>query len=276
MKQIGLLFVILAAFLLTVTSCGNRNAGNNSDETSSASVEAQKCAIADSILVLFDSYAKEYGDIPQSEMAVDFKLSDKEKLVKPTYLLDPEIASTMVTKQQKINALAILLVETQVRKAYDLPTDKSSEAIIKLSTELNTPIDLEDAMNFDIPASEKARTIYQTCKERGDLSYFWRFNFALVTEMEYIIANNPDIFFKNVSEENLAFYAERNKSLSAGIRQLAKYDSEMNQLNEFIMSNMVAHNLAVDNQMFRNKEMARQSFKDYKEYFCDIRNNLIF
>jgi len=276
MKGTRLIVILLAVSLFAVASCGNRNSGKTTAESAKASAESQKRVIVDSILAVFDAYAKEYGDIPQSEMVIDFKLTEKEKLVKPTYLLDPDIARTMVTKQQKINTLAILIVETAVRKAYDMPTDKSTEAIVKLSAELNHPIDSDDAVNFDIPSSDKAKILYQSCRERGELSYFWRFNFALVTAVEYVIANNPDTFFNNVSEERLNAFAERDRALSAGIRQLAQYYAEMQMLDEFIRSNMVAHNLSIDNQMFRNKEMAKEAFVEYKPYFCDIRNNMIF
>lgn len=275
MMNIRYLIIALATVsMLSATSCGNRNGQKNSIVTKET-VEVQKSVLADSVLAIFDSLADKFADLPGTDAIMNISLTEKEKLIKPTYLLEPEIANTLVTKQQKINALAIYIIETAIRKAYDMPTDKAVEAIVKLSTELNHPVDIEEAMNFEIPASKKARKIYTTCKERGEISYFWKFDFAFITELQYVIANNPDLFLDKIPDNKWESFVARNKGMTDATRELAKYDGEMNMLDEFIKSNMVAHNIAVDNEMFQNKEMARQTFIEYKLYFFDIRNNLL-
>jgi len=276
MKCSYLILASVSVLVLSSVSCGNRKAVNKTEIISKASIEAQKNVLADSILIICDELAKQYSSIPEAKMALDITLPEKEKLLKPTYLLDPEIARTFVTKQQKVSGMAILIVETVVRKAYDLPYDKSVAAITKLAAELNHPVDPEYAMDPSVPVSEKVRKTYEVCRERGELSYFWQFHFSITTAIEYIIANNPDIFFNNLTEEQWETVASRNETIISAIHELAKYDNEMNLLDEFIRSNMVTHNIAFDNEMFKTKDMARQSFIEYKPYFFDIRNNLLY
>jgi len=52
-----------------------------------------------------------------------------------------------------------------------------------------------------MPLSEKIKKEYEACRERGDLAYFWQFQYAIMIETGYIIAHNPELFFSKITEE---------------------------------------------------------------------------
>ena len=46
----------------------------------------------------------------------------------------------MVTKSQKMNALAILMMERPIRMAYGMPIEEINEVIARFAAEVNYPV----------------------------------------------------------------------------------------------------------------------------------------
>jgi len=212
-----------------MASCKN----TKTTEPTPEEVQQQKVALADSVLSYMDTLADLYFDAASNSfMLKSMELTDAEKMVKPDYLLDPSVANTCVTKSQKINALAIYSVDNSVRKIFGLPCEEVKEVITKLAAEVNHPIDMDLFMS-DFPTSEIVKREYEICKERGDLAYFWQFQFAIIAETSYVIVNNPELFFSRITEEQWQAYRSRTEAIVKAVSELAQYDEEMAALEDF-------------------------------------------
>ena len=176
------LFIALAMVAAMAVSCNNKN--TNTDEANAEVVEAAKTILTDDVLATLDELAKPYingaGKV-EADQIIAANLTKEEKLVKPDYLLNPKDVNTMITKSQKIKALAILILERDIRKAYEMSVDEINETLARLMIELNHPIQLENHEKMSV--LEKATETYNQYKERGELSLYWQFEFALINEM---------------------------------------------------------------------------------------------
>jgi len=270
MKRTLTLIAIMAICSAMMISCKNKKSEPTPEE-----IEAQKVALADSVLAQIDDLVDQFYDAASKSFKLkEFDLTDAEKMVKPDYLLDPSVASTLVTKSQKINALAIYLAELNIRKIYDMPLDETKEVIANLATEVNHPIDA-DILSGDTKTSEKLKREYEVCKERGDLAYFWQYFNAIHYEYSYIIAQNPKMYLGKISDDQWKAFSEVKKTRSNAVRELAKYDDEMAGLKKFIDSNIVFSSKEEAEMVSNSREEAIQYYIENKEKYITRRNDLL-
>jgi len=100
MKKITILTMAVLA-VLTI-SCKN----TKTTEPTPEEIQAQKVALADSVLAQIDEYAEQFSKTRDGYLLNLFALTDEEKIIKPDYLLEPSEVSKFITKTQKVNALA--------------------------------------------------------------------------------------------------------------------------------------------------------------------------
>jgi len=111
-------------------------------------IQAQKVALADSVLTQIDAIANQIFDAGSNSVRFkSMELTENVKMIKPDYLLDLSIANQLVTKSQKVNALGIYIVDYSIRTIYDMPLDEAKEVIIKLATEVSSSFDVEEYIN---------------------------------------------------------------------------------------------------------------------------------
>jgi len=245
MKRTFTLIACVAICCAMMASCKNAKTAEPTPEE----IQAQKVALADSVLAEIDAFANEF--FLASEKDFNFaklELTEEEKMLKPDYLLDPSFANTLVTKSQKVNALAFYIIDCFVRKVYDMPLDEIKEAITKLTAELNHPLDVNVSFDFEMPVSEKVKNTYEECRERGELDYYWQFENAIMVETGYIIAQNPELFFSKITEEQWQGFMSRSKFKNEALAKLSQYDEE------------IAAIMAI-----RAKYRAASSYDDFKE-----------
>jgi len=253
-----------------MVSC--KNARNS--EPTPEDIQTQKQALADSVLSDIDTLADLYFEAASNcFMLKSMELTDAEKMVKQDYLLDPSVANTLVTKSQKINALAAYSVDYSVRKIFGLPCEEVKEVITKLASEVNHPIDMDLFMS-DSPTSEIVKQEYKICKERGDLAYFWQFQFAIIAETSYVILNNPELFFSRITEEQWQAYRSRNEAIVEAISELAQYDEEMATLEDFRIKTRITSQEEWDNSDV-TLESAKQFRIANKDKYIARRNALL-
>ena len=209
-------------------SCNNKKA--NTDEANAEVVEAAKTILADDVLATLDELAQSFIDeTGKFDFAaiISSALTEKEKLIKPDYLLEASQANEMVTKSQKLNALAVLLVERHIRIAYGMPTEETDEVMARFVAEVNDPVSFDDEKSLS--PSEKAKIAYMAHKERGDIADYWQFALAIQVEVDYLISKNVDVVFRNLNEEQYASFTKKFKVVTDAVRTLAKYDSDVKQ-----------------------------------------------
>lgn len=254
MKRTFYLIALVTICSSMIASCVN----NKAKEPAVEEIQQKKQALADSVLAEIDKISEKYVEASATGFRVrGFELTEKEKQIKPDFLLDPALVNTFLTKSQKINAMAIYFVEQGIRKIYDMPQDDATGAIVKLAAELGHPVE-KDFWLSDAPTSEKVKREYASFKEMGDLAYFWQFQNAIILEYDYLVAQNPELFFSKISEEQWqSFYQKRLARLEA-IEELAKYDESMAQVWEFINKNRVTASDEERDQENQSIELAKQ------------------
>jgi len=275
MKQIKTCIFIALAMVaaLTMVSCKNNK---KAKEPSQEEVQEMKQALADTVLAQIDELAERYWNAQEeSSMFINMQLTENEIMVKPDYLLDPKAVDTLITRSQKINALAMLVMDIAVYKVYDMPYDALREAAIKLAVDLNIPFDSEYSTG-DEPVSEKIKATYKACRERGDVSLFWQFEHALVFEGIYILAQNPELFLSKITEEQWQAWAVVKQTRRAAIKELAKYDEEMAQVWEFRNKKFkITASEEEGDRVDRSIEFAKQFYIDNKDKYAIKRNALL-
>lgn len=276
MKKSYLLIALAVVATMTV-SCKNSNSKKSEKQGETKDIVAvAKVILADDVLATIDQLAETYitsaepGDI-LSQVVSD--LNDKEKLLKPDYLLDPAETYNLLTRKQKINALGTMLPERIVREAYDLPMDEFKAAAARLMADVNFPISM-DMVNKEIPFSERVKKAYEVCKERGDLSYFWQFEFAVINSTFYLISRNPDLFLRNVTEEQYLAFDKRFRSLRSALLELAKYDEEIAGVVEMHDKHKSAGNDELD-ERYGTFEGFKQQIVDKKDIYAAVRNEML-
>jgi len=209
---------------LSVVSCKNKK---TDQELTAEEVQEQKVALSDTVLAKIDSLAINYFDAKDGAFTIFNRvLTDAGVMDKPDYLLDPSVAYTLVSKSQKINAMAIYCIDYAVRKVYDMPVDETKAAIARLSLDLGHFISTDEYDSGE-PISSLIRKAYERHKEEGLLYCFWQLEYAMLAEMDYVIASAPGLFFYKVSDEQWVNTTKAWGELIAAIAEMAPYDEEM-------------------------------------------------
>jgi len=269
MKRTLSLITLVAICSAMMVSCKN----TKSNEPTSEEIQAQKAALADSVLALIDNISNQYITLSDSGDFIYYtELSDEEKIVKPDYLLDLGEADNFINQNQKENALAIYYVEYFVRLVYDMPTDEAKEVIAKLAADVNYPSGI-DVYSYDRTNSEVATDIYNAFKERGEVDVYWQYVNALLDETAYLLAKNP-VFLEKASEEQYAALYKEFECLASAIQILAPYDEEMKLITDTnsTLSEEYWENMKED---FSSIETAKKVCESDKYNFIARRNALL-
>jgi len=272
MKKTYILIALAIVAALSIVSCKNNK---KAKEPTQEEVQEMKQALADSVLAQIDALASEYITAYENGVRLRaFELTGTEKLVKPDFLLDPKEASTFVTKSQKVNALAFYIVDYGVRMIYGMPLEEAKEAIVKLAVDVNFPFDT-DQYEANAPLSERIKAEYEECKERGELAYFWQFQYAIIAETDYIISHNVDLFFSQITEDQWLSFYQNLEADRAAIEILAEYDADMSAFKDFIDKTRVTSSDKEKEDILTSIETSKQFFAANREKQYAIRNALL-
>ena len=185
--------VFALAVCLAVTACFNRQK-KTADPAEKSEAELMAEAV---VKIQLDSIAEEIGKLqPVSVVKCvrdgEVVLTDAEKAVKPDYLADPAYAKDLQTLAQKYRAVAILGVDAEIAKLYEMPTADYDAALVKLYADINDPSikEFNEAGTLQV-ALEKS---YITAKANGRQYFFWEAATAALVEQAYIASRNIDKF----------------------------------------------------------------------------------
>lgn len=276
MKKIYALITIATAFAFLMTSCQGDEQKTSTQNNIKKSIQEQ--TLADSVITKLEKIATKYIKNTDSTPLQSFaKLTNEDKMVKPDYLLDPAEASKFITKKQKVNGLAIYSVDYFIRQIFDMPLNETKEAIAKLAAEVNHPIDFETTINWgENLSTEKVKKLYNLCKERGELTYFWQYENAVIREIDYLLAKNPN-FFGKLSEKEWQAHLAQWATIKEALGTLAEYDDEMKQAAELANIN---NDKDMDDETFISKffadiKTATETYKQDIFHFIRTRTMLI-
>jgi len=257
MKRTLTFFACVAICCVMAVSCKNAKTAEPTQEE----VQAQKVALADSILVIIDEIvendAKLYGQQHNPLLCV---LTDEEKLVKPDYLFDHDKINQLVTKEQKANALGILIADYSIRLAYEMPLDETKAAMGRLAAELNIPFNTDEINGEKL--SDKLRNTYEQMKENGDVELYWKIQRAIYVSSNYFISRNPELFFGKVSADVWDTFRRRSRCLAAAVVAIASVDAS------FAPESTVAKYKKLMDKSYSS------SLNDVKEYYINDADSL--
>lgn len=263
-------FAMVAA--LTVASCKN----NRKVKAPAADeILEQKQAIADSVLSVIDNLIVGYQEAAdKGDISLELVLSDKDKMVKPDCFLDPNLAPTFVTKEQKTTALGYYLIDYIFRIAYDMPVEANKEAIFRLAADVNYPVNLDKLFDGSfVPSSDIIKQEYSVYKDRNDLASFWSLQFAFGTEIAYVLSFNPELYYKYISNETNAAYNSQGEYLYEAVKLLAPYDEEAKTIYDFYVG-WYGEGSDIDiDDGYETIESSIVSYKEESDKYVQFRND---
>lgn len=254
MKKV--LYAVMAiAVVLSVASCKNNNKKQAQEaEAADYSEATAEKILADEINVdlanLVES-AKKIKPVAFLKTQKDGKLvlSDKEKKVKPAYLLAPEAANDLVTLSQKYRAVGMLTSDKIIAELYEMPTNIFNEAIFALLKDINDPA-LEAFFTLPPMDIETNREAFATFVDdefnEGRINFFWEGIAALTVEQVYILSQNIDKFLPAFTDETAADITYNFVCLHDGLTKTVNASPEMESLNEILTPLYVINAITVD------------------------------
>jgi hypothetical protein len=251
MKKLSFFAVAFAAMLFT--ACG----GNKSAQPEQADAEKS-----------FDSLAAEVGKLKQLPFLQTgengIKLTDKEKQVKPEYLVAPSVAENATTLAEKYRMLSALSVDKNIAALYDMPVADYEAAIAKLTADINDPSfkDIEAETLY-----ETGQKLYDAMNENGRINYFWQMVSGSLVEDIYVMSQNTDKFLTAFDDEAAANVTYRIVLLSDAVKRLAEYDSDFEPVAKAVEALEPLNAISVD--------QLKTQLAETKEKIAEARNALI-
>lgn len=223
--------VFALAICLAVTSCFNRQ-----KKTADPAVKSEAELMAEAVVkIQLDSIAEELGKLQPVAVVKCIRngevvLTDAEKASKPDYLADPAYANDLQTLAQKYRAVAILGVDSEVAKLYDMPTSDYDAALVKLYADINDPSikEFNEAGTLQV-ALEKS---YVTAKANGREYFFWEAATTALVEQAYIVTRNIDKFIVAFDDKSASDFSYNVILLTDAIDKLASVNAEYVKLND--------------------------------------------
>lgn len=247
------LTVLLLAALLVVPSCKNQNKGSNNDQgkepVTAEEILSEELKVNVSNLA---ESAKKMKRIPFATKKADgsFALTEKEKMVKPDYLLDPATANDLISFSQKYRVIAMLGADLMITNLYDMANTEYKNAINKILVDLN-----DDALNqiASIDWSmeneyfqEDFDTFVEEEYKAGRENFFWESTASFLVEQVYILTRNIDKFMPMFTDETAADVTFDFVCVHEGLVQMIAKYPEMSSLNEVLEPLYVINAITVD------------------------------
>jgi len=237
MKKILVPILMLSA-LLFVQSCSCESENERKERAKAAAeaeqntqLEADKQVVRDEIDALIAA-TEGIRMAPFVTATEDgrFVLTEKEKMVKPNYLIDPATTGKLVTLSQKYHVCAMLAVDMVIANLYDMPLVDMKEAEAKLLLDLNdeafnnfanTPWhDLETASDAMVMTIEDEYAA-------GRQDFYWEAVAASFIEQLYIITRDVDKFMPMFTDESVYNFTYNFVYLREGLMTLVSHNPEM-------------------------------------------------
>lgn len=272
-KSLLLASVVIAACL---SSCGNNN-GNKSEKNEQNEVVSAQNALNDEInqeavKTEFDNLKISVSKIRMAPFVSStedgrIQLTEKEKMVKPDYLINPSIVGKLVTLSQKYHVTSMMAADLVIANLYEMPTVDMKEAIAKLLLDIND----EAFTNFantpwsDLEgASDALQFLIEEEYEAGRQYLFWDALAASLVEQLYIMTRNVDKFMPMFTDETVEDFTFNFICLHEGLLTMADTNEEMSSLHNVLEPLYAINAVTVDqfreqlNQLGGEIEKCRQ------------------
>lgn len=270
--------LILAVALIAVPSCKNK--GQKGKEASAVNTENidfndKEQVAAELVKVEAQNLIEAASKIKPAPFASAkqdgrISLTAKEKLVKPDYLLNPDVVKGLVTFSQKYRVISMLAVDKAIADLYEIPGNEYNNAILTVLTDLgdeaistfaSTPwIDLETSKDAMKNLAEDEYAAGRQC-------YFWEGVAAILVEQVYVITRNIDKFMPMFTDETASDVTFNFICLHEGLKSVVDLNPEMASLNESLDVLYKINAISVD--------QLRSQLMEIKDEIVTIRESLL-
>lgn len=195
--------------------------------------------------------AKGIKSVPFLKSQKDGKiaLSAKEKMVKPSFLMKADIATGLVTLNQKYRAVGILSSDKAIAELYEMPVGAYGEALFKLLTDINDPalMDFYTLPSIDIESNKEAFGVFVDGEvAEGRINYFWEGVTAGLVEQIFILTRDIDKFMPMFTDELASDITYNFVCVHDGLTKTVNATPEMASLNKILEPLYVINAISVD------------------------------
>lgn len=271
MKKI--IFALLAISIVLFSSCGN-NQGKKKTTKEATKTSVQEQYITADLKIKLDSLVSamnQLGMLPIFQSAEQGKitLTEKEKKVKPNYLLPVYKANELTTLTQKYRAAMMYRVDLAIAELYGMPTADYKQTLAKLMVDINNPAFTQDL-------NEKAKNgemkdiitkVYNEELENGTINFFYEAAVAGIVEQLYVLTKNIDKFIVCFDDQSASEITYRFTLVHDGIVSLIPYHPEMQSLDTVLQPLYVINAI--------NVKQLRDQLMELKGEIDVIRNSLL-
>lgn len=240
MKKLSIVLIALA--VIALPSCKNNTKKAENAEAKDY-VDATAAELAEeSLKVEFQALmesAKKIKPVPFIKAQNDGKLvlSEKEKMVKPDYLIPASSVNNLATLYQKYRAVGMLTADKNIAGMYDMPVTEYNEAIFKLLTDINDPAlkEFYTLPSIDIESDREAFSLFVDQEYEADrANFFWDGSAAGMVEQLYILTRDVDKFMPMFTDELAADITFNFVCFHDALSKMVEAYPEMASLNEVL------------------------------------------
>lgn len=245
--------ICLCVFSLLAVSCRNRGVRPPEQKEPHIVTAKEEMISKDMQVNLQNMIESAKGMKPLSFVSKDgdgsITLSDKEKMVKPDYLLPPSVASAAVTLAQKYSILEMLCVDRTVMELYDMPTDELDAQLARLLADINDPamqrfISSERDSGCAFPAEAHAKLVEEEYNSNR-ANFFWQGESSALVEAMYILTRDVDRFLPAFDDNIVADITFDFICLHDNLLSLMEFYPDMRSLNDVLSPLYVINAISV-------------------------------
>lgn len=237
MKKLFISMLCISALVLV--SCGNKASKKKDAVVEPKEVSAQEQYLTEDLILKMNDLITSLGDfglVPQMRAIFDGKveLTEKEKQVKPQFLMPLEKADELITLSQKSKALGVYFVDKSYAALYGIPTEPYDAILTRLSVETDNQGILEEPdINIEINASDTKDWVVSMGNElleKEKINQFIETAAAGVLENIYILSQDLDRYIVFFDDESASEISLRFVYLLEAANDLLPYYPELSSL----------------------------------------------
>lgn len=245
--------ILLAIAMLAIPSCKNANNKKAENEAAEAAAVSEKeQLVTEELKVNLQNLVESTKQMKSLPFIYSvngtLKLSDKEKMVKPDYLIDPAATNDLVTLSQKYRAVAMLSIDKVIAKLYDMPTDDMEAALARISVDVNDEAlkDFSEKVQANKGAGDAISEFCDKEIEAGRANFFWESTAAGLVEQVYVLTMNMDKFLPMFDDQAAADVTYNFVCVHDGIMKMIEFYPEMESLNAALLPLYVINAINVE------------------------------
>ncbi len=245
--------ILLAIALVALPSCKNQNNKKKAvSEEAKREISQKEQYVTEELKYNLEQLiesTKQMKAVPfLNNKNGELQLSEKEKMVKPDYLLTTDHIGEYVTLTQKYRAVAMLSIDKSIAALYDMPTADYEAALAKLTVDVNDPAlkEFSDKLSASEDAGEVISEFCDKEYEAGRANLFWEAVSAGLVEQIYICTKNLDKFMSAFDDKTASDVTYNFVCVHENIRQLIEFYPEMESLDKILSPLYVINAISVE------------------------------